>query len=127
MKKILSVIALSVTMLATFGLLLRALPANAACSTDPTIKNGVECAAANGTQGQSLTAAFSTVSNVLIFVVGAISVIMIIIGAFRYVLSSGNAAKVESAKNTILYALVGLVLASLSYALVQYVFTRFGI
>ena len=53
--------------------------------------------------------------------VGAISVIMLIIGGLRYVLSSGNASAVEGAKNTILYALIGIVVAALSFAMVRFV------
>src|SRR5688500_19319399 len=72
------------------------------------------------------TGIFSTVTNVLLFVVGAISVIMIIIGGLRYVLSGGNPANVTAAKNTILYALVGLIVALLSYAMINFVLTNFS-
>ena len=71
------------------------------------------------------TGIFTTVTNVMLFIVGAVSVIMIVIGGFRYVLSGGNSANVTSAKNTILYAIVGLVVAMLAYAMINFVITSF--
>lgn len=68
---------------------------------------------------------FSTITNVLLFIVGAIAVIMIVIGGLRYVLSGGNADQITSAKNTILYAIVGIVVALLAYAAVNFVLTSF--
>ncbi|MBQ3430803.1 hypothetical protein IJG20_01705 [Candidatus Saccharibacteria bacterium] len=65
---------------------------------------------------------FSTVTHYILFFVGAISVIMLIIGGLRYALSAGDSKKVTDAKNTILYALIGLAIAILSYAIVDFVF-----
>ena len=67
------------------------------------------------------TGVFTTVTNVMLFIVGAISVIMIVIGGLRYVLSGGNSSNVTAAKNTILYAIVGLVVAMLAYAMINFV------
>ena len=69
---------------------------------------------------------FQTVTNVLLFIIGAISVIMLIIGGIRYVVSGGDSSAVTSAKNTILYAVVGIVVAILAYALVNFVVTSFS-
>lgn len=66
---------------------------------------------------------FSEVSNVLIFLVGAIAVIMLIIGGLRYVTSQGDASAVKSAKDTILYAVAGIVVAVMAYAIVHFVAT----
>jgi hypothetical protein len=71
------------------------------------------------------TGIFTTVTNVMLFIVGAISVIMIVIGGLRYVISGGNTTNVTAAKNTILYAIVGLVVAMLAYALINFVITSF--
>lgn len=68
---------------------------------------------------------FQTITNVLLFVIGAISVIMLIIGGIRYVLSGGDSSAVTSAKNTILYAVIGIVVAILAYAMVNFVITSF--
>ena len=69
---------------------------------------------------------FQTITNVLLFIIGAISVIMLIIGGIRYVVSGGDSSAVTSAKNTILYAVVGIVVAILAYALVNFVITSFS-
>lgn len=61
------------------------------------------------------------ITNVLLFVIGALSVIMLIIGGLRYVISGGNATAVTAAKNTILYAIVGLIIAFLAYAAIGFV------
>ena len=63
----------------------------------------------------------TTITNVLLFVVGALSVIMLIIGGLRYVVSGGNASAVTAAKNTVLYAIVGLIVAFLAYSIINFV------
>ena len=70
------------------------------------------------------TGIFTTIVNVLLFLIGAISVIMIIYGGIRYTTSGGDAKNVTAAKDTILYAVVGLVVAILAYAIVNFVITR---
>jgi hypothetical protein len=67
---------------------------------------------------------FQAIANVLIFLVGAVAVLMLIVGGLRYVLSSGNSSAVESAKNTILYAIVGIVVAIMAFAAVNFVISR---
>lgn len=64
---------------------------------------------------------FTTIVNILLFVIGAISVIMLIIGGIRYTTSAGNSTAVTGAKNTILYAIIGLIVAFLAYAIVNWV------
>lgn len=67
------------------------------------------------------TGIFTTITNVMLFVVGAISVIMVVVGGLRYVISGGNSTNITAAKNTILYAVIGLVIAILAYALINFV------
>ncbi len=57
-------------------------------------------------------------------IVGAISVVMIILGGFRYITSSGDSSNVQAAKNTILYAIVGLAIVLLAQLIVNFVFTE---
>lgn len=61
------------------------------------------------------------VINILLFVVGVAAVIMLIIGAIRYVVSAGDQQAVAGAKNTILYAIVGIIVAAMAFAIVNYV------
>ena len=69
---------------------------------------------------------FKTVTDVLLFLIGALSVVMIIIGGLRYVISGGDSSAVQSAKNTILYAIVGLIVAILAYAAIEFVISSFS-
>ena len=83
--------------------------------------------AAQGSLGTpQISSILSTVTDVLIFFVGAISVIVLIIGGLRYIVSAGNAAAVQGAKNTILYAIVGIVVSISAYAIVHFVLTQFS-
>lgn len=85
--------------------------------------NGAECAKA-ASQPQSLFAqggVFETISNILIFLVGAIAVIMLIWGGLQYVISAGDSKRVENAKSTILYSIIGIVIALLAFAIVNFV------
>lgn len=68
---------------------------------------------------------FSEITNVLLFAIGAIAVIMIVVGGLRYVISGGDAKQVDAAKNTILYAIIGIVVALLAYAAVGFVTNSF--
>ena len=90
--------------------------------SDMTIQSGVN--AAHGTnQPTDLFGAngiFTTITNVLLFAVGVLSVVMVIVGGLRYVVSGGNSAAVTGAKNTILYAIVGVIVAFLAYAVVNF-------
>jgi hypothetical protein len=63
--------------------------------------------------------------NLLLFTIGIISVIMIIVGGIRYALSNGDASNIKTAKDTILYAIIGLVVALLAFAIVNFVVARF--
>jgi hypothetical protein len=64
--------------------------------------------------------------NVFAFFIGAISIIMILVGALRYVLSGGNPQATKEAKDTILYAVIGLVIAVLSLAIARYISGAFA-
>jgi len=96
-------------------------------ATNFTVQGGAN--AARGTdQTADLfgeTGVFRTITDVLLFVLGAVSVIMIIIGGLRYVISGGNSTNVTAAKNTILYAIVGVIIALLSYAIIHFVLGSF--
>lgn len=65
------------------------------------------------------------VVNTLLFVLGAVSVVAIIIGGIMFAVSAGNADQIKRAKNTILYSVVGLAVAFAAYAIVNWVIERF--
>ncbi len=93
------------------------------CTEDLTLANGIECGKGTEQQGNLFGSGgiFTTITNALLFLIGAISVIMLVYGGFRYATSGGNQESVNAAKNTILYAIVGLVVAILGFAIVQWV------
>jgi hypothetical protein len=62
-----------------------------------------------------------TIINVLSVIIGAIAVIMIIIGGFRYITSGGSAEGTKAARQTIVYAIVGLVIVALAQIIVHFV------
>jgi len=63
-------------------------------------------------------------ARIISIAVGVASVVMIIIGGFKYVTSSGDANNITSAKNTILYAIVGLVIALMAQAIISLIVNR---
>lgn len=71
------------------------------------------------------TSMIEIVVNTMIFLLGAIAVIMIVIGGIRYATSGGDASGIKGAKDTILYAIIGLIVAILSFAIVNFVLDAF--
>ena len=117
---------LVVAAIATLGIGLAAGPvASAACtSAKDCITSGVD--SAGGTGGSAdIGTILKTIVNVLLFVLGAIAVIMIVIGGIKYTTSQGDSSQLTSAKNTILYSIVGLVVALFAYGIVNFVVTQF--
>lgn len=75
-----------------------------------------ELISSNGDKG------LNGIINILLYIVGVIAVIAIIIGGIRYVTANGDANQVKSAKNTVLYAVIGLIMALMSLGIVRFVF-----
>lgn len=98
----------------------------ASAEGDFTLNGGVSSAQGEGV-GQVSTDPESLVKkfvNIFLFAVGALSVIMLIWGGIRYTTSAGDSNKVQAAKSTVLYAIVGLVVAILAYAIVNMVISK---
>ena len=124
-KLILSSLMLTLTV-ATTGAALVAAPVGAqspeqsACQGSGGTWSGTTC-----TQGtRTVTGTIKNVGNIIVFITGAISVLMIIIGGLRYVTSGGDQGGITSAKNTILYAVIGLIVSVMAYAIVNFVLTN---
>ena len=99
-------------------------PGGAACS-------GANGGASNSTQNCSTDGNSNTlptivgkVIQIFAWVVGAVSVIMLIYGGFKYITSGGDANGVTAAKNTILYAIIGLIIVALSQVIVNFVLEK---
>ena len=89
------------------------------------VRRGVQYTGDAGTDPAegSLSTLVRKVLSVLSIVVGVVSVIMIIVGGFQYVISGGDSSKVGNAKNTILYAIIGLVIVAFAQIIVNFVLT----
>lgn len=72
------------------------------------------------------TAIIPRMINLMLFIVGVLAIVMLIFGGIRYVISGGDSGRVKDAKNTILYAIVGLIVAILGYAIVSWVVSVVG-
>lgn len=78
-----------------------------------------------GSKSDDVGTVIGGIVDLLLYLIGAVAVIMIVIGGFKYVVSNGEAAQVKSAKDTIFYAVIGLVVAILAYAIVHFVIGQF--
>lgn len=130
MNKILKKLA---PVMASFALIVALLsPAAAFAQVEPNIQEGLQAGSCLSTDPncnvgdaeESVNNIIATVINIFSLVVGVISVIMIIIGGLKYITSGGDSGNVSGAKNTILYAIVGLVVVALAQIIVQFVLNR---
>lgn len=88
--------------------------------TAPTL---AQCNLPEETDNEALMPRVQMIINVVIGVIGVVAVVVIILGGVTFVTSQGEAAKITKAKNTILYGIVGLVIALLAFAIVNFVLT----
>ena len=88
------------------------------------ITNGMNTTGAQASNPTDLPSVFKIVTDILLFLIGAVSVIMLIYGGIRYTTSGGNATSMAGAKNTIIYAIAGLIISILAYAIVSFIATQ---
>lgn len=126
MKKIKKIIISAVVALGLVAVPAPAVFAQPVCSGSAVdcLKQGQE--KVGGSENQTdLTEQLRTVTNILLFILGAIAVIMIIIGGIRYATSNGESSSIKSAKDTILYSVIGLAVAIMAFAIVNFVIDAF--
>lgn len=130
MKKTIKTMLAGLLVVPAFALGVAALSpvtAPVAAQFDGTIRDGVNESEGSSNVPTSLfdvggeQGIFTTIVNILLFIIGAISVIMLIFGGIRYTISGGDQSAVTAAKNTILYAIVGIIVAILAFAIVNFV------
>ncbi|MGH7196931.1 MAG: pilin [Candidatus Saccharimonadales bacterium] len=121
MKKII----IAIVTVFSLGLLL-ATPANAQVDVFKPCANNSDSAICQARKDKLFGpgSIWNNILNAFTFLIGAVSVVMIIIGGFRYAVSGGDQAQVTSAKNTIIYAVIGLIVAVLANAIVNFVLTN---
>lgn len=92
--------------------------------------NATVCEDASRNQTQSNNSLYgpgsivATIVNILTIIIGVAAVIVIIVAGIQYMLSTGDPTKVNNAKNAILYAIAGLVVAVLAQVIVRFVVSR---
>lgn len=94
--------------------------ANQACGGVALNGSTNSCPDSSGTLNKTLIVGL----NIFSLIIGIIAVIMIMIGGLKFITSSGDSAATNSARNTILYAIVGLVVVSLAQVIVHFVLKR---
>lgn len=87
------------------------------------VSSGINAATTNEMRGRSVNNTIGSIVNVLLWVVGILSVTMIVWSGFKYITSAGDTSKLASAKSTLIYAIVGLIIAIMAYAIVNFVLT----
>jgi type IV secretory pathway VirB2 component (pilin) len=69
----------------------------------------------------ALDSPIQSVIEILLYVAGVAAVIVIVVSGIRYITSDGDAGKASQAKQVLVYAIVGLVVVVLSYAIVNFI------
>ena len=90
-------------------------------SQRPSATSLAECNLPQEAAGDSLMTRVTKVINLVLGAIGLVAVVVIIIGGISFITSQGDSSKVTKARNTILYGIVGLVIALLAYAIVNFV------
>ena len=124
MKK--SIISIAIMTCAVFGVPVLS-TASLSGSVSAQVSEGINTATTSEMKGKSIDGdkgLIKTVVNVLLWAVGILSVIMIIFSGFRYITSAGDASKTKSAQSTLIYSVVGLIVAIMAYAIVNMVTKR---
>lgn len=124
MKK--SIISIAIMTCAVFGASVLS-TASLSGSVSAQVSKGIDTATTSEMKGKSIDGKdglIKTVVNVLLWAVGILSVIMIIFSGFRYITSAGDASKTKSAQSTLIYSVVGLIVAIMAYAIVNMVINR---
>lgn len=116
MKKITPLLALSIITFAFFCVFTPE-------ATALTLQEGAEAARCDNCPSNLFgdTGVFRQITNTILYIVGVVTVIVLIWGGLRYVLSGGDSKKVTDAKNTVLYAIIGLIISFLAFAIVNFV------
>jgi energy-converting hydrogenase Eha subunit B len=84
---------------------------------------GASCNVQGSDTNDNVKKLASKIVNLFSVIVGAVAIIMIIYGGFRYITSGGDSGRVGNAKNTLIYAIIGLIIVALAQFIVKYVLT----
>ena len=127
-KQALKLFVASLAILPSLFLLTSFTPVSAASSSSgpssicdtPNVPDDVKASSGCSSGGTEISDSIFSILNSIIVVAGIIAVIYVIIGGIQYMTSGGDSGKLQKAKNTILYAVIGLVVCVLAFAIVNF-------
>ncbi len=121
-KKIVVMVAVLASLLSPFAFS----PAYAAADAfNSSEAKNQACAGINGcTSSKSINTIINAALNILSVIAGIAAVIMVIISGFKYITSGGDAGKIGSAKNTLVYAIIGIIIVAMSQFIAQFVIAK---
>jgi hypothetical protein len=124
MKRLILIAAIFLTVCSGAATLL--VPSLVSADTKSEICGGIQTASGTSScsGGVNLTNVIRNVINVFSWIIGVVAVIMIMVAGFKYITSGGDSGNITSAKNTIIYAIIGLVVVALSQSIVWFVLDR---
>lgn len=126
MKK--TVVSIAIMICAVFGLATLS-TVSLSNNVSAQVSDGIGAATTSEMEGRKIdgdSGLVKSVVNILLWVIGILSIIMIIFSGIRYVTSSGDASKTKAAQNTLIYSVVGLVVAIMAWAIVDLVVNKFA-
>ncbi len=95
-----------------------------ACGSNFTSGSGCDTSTDGSNGGLNLGSVMRLIINIFSVIVGFVAVIMIIIGGVKYITSGGDSNNITGAKNTIVYAIIGLIIVALAQVLVHFVLNK---
>jgi hypothetical protein cdiviTM7_00617 len=126
MKK--TVVSIAIMICAVFGLATLS-TVSLSNNVSAQVSDGIGAATTSEMEGRKIdgdSGLVKSVVNILLWVIGILSIIMIIFSGIRYVTSAGDASKTKAAQNTLIYSVVGLIVAIMAWAIVDLVVNKFA-
>lgn len=126
MKK--TVVSIAIMICAVFGLATLSI-VSLSNNVSAQVSDGIGAATTSEMEGRKIdgdSGLVKSVVNILLWVIGILSIIMIIFSGIRYVTSAGDASKTKAAQNTLIYSVVGLIVAIMAWAIVDLVVNKFA-
>lgn len=89
------------------------------------VKSSAACSAGSGNNISGTNGILNKTARIIAFISGAAAMLMLIVAGFQYITSDGDSGKIQSAKNMIIYTIVGLVVVLMAESIVVFVLNKF--
>lgn len=121
MKKIILILSITMALLTPVGLTLTNPISTASADIKSKITEGKNSTGESSDTNRDIKTVIKNVTNMALFIIGVAAVIVIIYSGIQFIIAAGNPQTVSKAKTTLIYAIVGLVVAIMAYAIVNFV------